>query len=485
MNQTGLSQVIYWTDRTLNIWADGILPSMPSPPPQIASPPRETMSREASGASVSSAPVPEPERQQGQGNQGEEAGSTPLEKVSDKVEELYSLRDTFFPRDPSEKSASLRACADAALGVLDSLPPEQRKSPEERVIYEFLMGKILDAFPDYCKEAEEHLSKAVKLNPSLVDAWLCLGNCIWKKGNLASARNCFLLALSKGTDKKILCQLSMLERSMAQSSEDQALLVEESINHAKEAVMLDIKDGNSWYNLGNAYLTSFFASVAWDKARLHHSIKAYQNAEKDETMKLNPDLYYNCATAYKYLENYESALRGYEAAALKDPALRADIEVQKIINLLDKLENATKGRLRPKRSASLVSSLNEVNFKLFHKKATISILSGGLNKTVAVVCKVVLWIRHDDDAPLYYLTCDLDQSYFILSVYGLQNEAIKEGDRVVLLEPYYKILDISWKEQRYKFKSIRVDFPEQIIINEKAPAAHQVARASIRAQHKP
>ncbi|VAH60612.1 unnamed protein product [Triticum turgidum subsp. durum] len=466
---------------------------MPSPPSQIASPPRETMSREASGASVSSVPVPEPERQQGQGNQGEEAGWTPLEKVADKVEELYSLRDTFFPRDPSEKSASLRACADAALGVLDSLPPvtEQRKSPEERVIYEFLMGKILDVFPDYCKEAEEHLSKAVKLNPSLVDAWLCLGNCIWKKGNLASARNCFLLALSKGADKKILCQLSMLERSMAQSSEDQVLLVEESINHAKEAVMLDIKDGNSWYNLGNAYLTSFFASGAWDKARLHHSIKAYQNAEKDETMKLNPDLYYNCATAYKYLENYESALRGFEAAALKDPALRADIEVQKIINLLDKLENATKvpsvtiGRLRPKRSASLVSSLNEVNFKLFHKKATISILSGGLNKTVAVVCKVVLWIRHDDDAPLYYLTCDLDQSYFILSVYGLQNEAIKEGDRVVLLEPYYKILDISWKEQRYKFKSIRVDFPEQIIINEKAPAAHHVARASIRAQHKP
>lgn len=40
-------------------------------------------------------------------------------------------------------------------------------------------------------------------------------------------------------------------------------------------------------------------------------------------------------------------------------------------------------------------------------------------------------------------------------------------------------------KQRYKFKSIRVDFPEQIIINEKAPAAHHVARASIRAQHKP
>lgn len=37
----------------------------------------------------------------------------------------------------------------------------------------------------------------VKLNPSLVDAWLCLGNCIWKKGDLPGAKNCFTLALSK------------------------------------------------------------------------------------------------------------------------------------------------------------------------------------------------------------------------------------------------------------------------------------------------
>jgi hypothetical protein len=42
------------------------------------------------------------------------------------------------------------------------------------------------------------------------------------------------------------------------------------------------------------------------------------------------------------LENYERALRGFEAAALKDPGLSADREVQKIISLLDKLENAMK-----------------------------------------------------------------------------------------------------------------------------------------------
>jgi hypothetical protein len=30
--------------------------------------------------------------------------------------------------------------------------------------------------------------------------------------------------------------------------------------------------------MGNAYLTSFFVGGAWDHTKLHHSVKAYQNA---------------------------------------------------------------------------------------------------------------------------------------------------------------------------------------------------------------
>lgn len=43
-----------------------------------------------------------------------------------------------------------------------------------------------------------------------------------------------------------------------------------------------------------------------------------------------------------YLENYERALKGFEAAALKDPSLNAAEEVQKMVNLLDKIENLLK-----------------------------------------------------------------------------------------------------------------------------------------------
>lgn len=179
---------------------------------------------------------------------GELAEISPINWVEAAIDELYDIRDTFFPKDPKEKAASLRYHADAALALVDTaIPQEQRKSTSQRALYEFFRGKILDVFSDYQKEAEDHLSKAVKLNPSLADAWLCLGNCIWKKGDLPSSKNCFSLALSKGPNKKILCQLSMLERSMVQ--DNQAHLVDESIQHAKEAVMLDIKDGNSWCKL--------------------------------------------------------------------------------------------------------------------------------------------------------------------------------------------------------------------------------------------
>lgn len=38
----------------------------------------------------------------------------------------------------------------------------------QRAAYEYLRGKILDVFPDYKKEAEDHLSKAVSEKKFLV-----------------------------------------------------------------------------------------------------------------------------------------------------------------------------------------------------------------------------------------------------------------------------------------------------------------------------
>ncbi|KAG6757700.1 hypothetical protein POTOM_038022 [Populus tomentosa] len=399
--------------------------------------------------------------------EGEGEGEDIWAKATKAADDLYILRDTYFPPNPLDKISKLQSQSDLSLNLLDSIPLEYRKSPVQRATYEYLRGKLLDVVPEYNKEAEDHLSKAVKLNPSLADAWLCLGNCIWKKGDLPSAKNCFNLALSKGANKKILC------------SENQAQTVEESIQHAKDAITLDVKDGNSWYNLGNACLTSFFVTGAWDHSKLLQSLKAYQNAVNH------------------YLENYERALSGFEAAALKDPSLNATEEVQKMVNLLDKLENLLRGQARTKRLASLASSLAAVNCKLpdsfvffldvnsSYKRASVDQLSEGLNRAVAIVGKVLFFVKQENATPLYYLVCDSNQICFVLSVYGMRNDAIKEGDQLTLLEPYYHYVDFSWKGKHYNFKSVRVDFTEQVLVNGKVLSSHHAVRSSIYAQHKP
>lgn len=409
----------------------------------------------------------------------------PLVEASKATDDLYKIRDTYYPPNPDDKISKLHQDSLRCLNLLDSIPPEFRKSAMQRATYEHLKGKILDVIPEYKKEAEDHLSKAVKLNPSLTDAWLSLGNCFWKKGDLVSAKNCFTRALSKGLEKNILCQLSMLERKMAQGSDNQAEIVEESIKHAKEAIALDVTDGNSWYNLGNACLTSFFVTGAWDHSRLSQSLKAYQNAEKDEKMKLNPDLFFNCATVNKYLENYEKALSGFDAAAKIDPGLNASEEVQKIAHLLDKLDSLLKGPTKAKRLASLASSLAAVDVNPSYRKATVDHLFEGLNKSIAVLGKVLFFVKHENIAPLYYVVCDSNQVCFLLSVYGINDNVIKEGDQITLLEPWYKNVDFPWNGKCYQFKSIRVDFKEQILVNGRAIAANQAVRTSIYAQHKP
>lgn len=64
---------------------------------------------------------------------------------------------------------------------------------------EFLLqkGRCLNVAPDFSAVAEECLSRAVKLEPGLVEGWNTLGEQYWKKGDLIGAKNCFTGALQQ------------------------------------------------------------------------------------------------------------------------------------------------------------------------------------------------------------------------------------------------------------------------------------------------
>ncbi|CAL5350277.1 unnamed protein product [Camellia sinensis] len=494
-------------------------------------------------------------------SQGDDSADT-MAKAMKASDDLYNIRDSYFPSNPDDKISRLQSDSDLALKLLDSIPSanlknvgtfgnttkgfenlalEQRKLPMQRATYEYLRGKILDVFPDYRKEAEDHLSKAVSQKKSFnPGCFMCCtakaegyvlkladvipgevesisGRCLAmlsctkqgskqkdtlsiiyarkKNGSRSGMFGPFIyMRLYSGQNRTVwaaAAQTIRAEGSLTTAifaednlgADNQAEIVEESIKHAKEAIMLDVKDGNSWYNLGNAWLTFFFVTGAWDHSKLLQSLKAYQNAEKDESMNSNPDLSFNCATQVnKYLENYERALTNFESAASRDPGLNAAEEAHKIVNLLDKLESLLRGQTKTKRLVSLASSLAAVNLNPSYRRATIDSLSEGLNKQVAIIGKVLFFVKHENVAPLYYLVCDSNHFCYVLSVYGIRDDAIKEGDQLTLVEPNYRNVDFSWKG---KFRSVRVDFLEQVLVNGKALSFQQAVRSSIHAQHKP
>ncbi len=53
--------------------------------------------------------------------------------------------------------------------------------------------------------------------------------------------------------------------------------MEESIKLAKQAILLDMKDPETWYFLGNAYMNNFFVNFK-KVEELENAIKAYNEA---------------------------------------------------------------------------------------------------------------------------------------------------------------------------------------------------------------
>jgi len=66
------------------------------------------------------------------------------------------------------------------------------------------------------------------------------------------------IEMAKKPHKSALQKLSMVLRKIGKTKEEVLMNTKTSIVKAKEAVALDVSDGDSWYVLGNAHLAHFF-----------------------------------------------------------------------------------------------------------------------------------------------------------------------------------------------------------------------------------
>ncbi|XP_006730682.2 tetratricopeptide repeat protein 5 isoform X1 [Leptonychotes weddellii] len=421
-----------------------------------------------------------------------------LQKLQALVDQLYSFRECYFEthgvEDAGRKQQDVREEMEKTLQQME----EVVGSVQGKAQVLMLTGKALNVTPDYSPKAEELLSKAVKLEPKLVEAWNQLGEVYWKKGDIAAAHTCFSGALTHCKNKVSLQNLSMVLRQLRTDTGDEhSRHVMDSVRQAKLAVQMDVHDGRSWYILGNAYLSLYFNTGQNPKIS-QQALSAYSQAEKvDRTACSNPDLHLNRATLHKYEENYGEALEGFSRAAVLDPAWpEPQQREQQLLEFLSRLTSflESKGKVKTKKLQSMLGSLRPAHLgpcgdghyqsasgqKLTLELKPLSALQPGVNSGAVVLGKVVFSLTTEEKVPFTFGLVDSDGPCYAVMVYNMvQSWGVLIGDSVAIPEPNLRLHRIQHKGKDYCFSSVRVETPLLLVVNGKPQGSSSQAAATV------
>ncbi|XP_008830791.1 tetratricopeptide repeat protein 5 [Nannospalax galili] len=428
----------------------------------------------------------------------EEEAQRGLQKLQELVDQLYSFRDCYFEthsvKDAGRKRQDVQDEMEKTLQQME----EVLGSVQAKAQALMLRGKALNVTPDYSPKAEELLSKAVKLEPELVEAWNQLGEVYWKKGDVGAAHTCFSGALTHCKNKVSLQNLSMVLRQLhTDSGDEHSRHVMDSVRQAKLAVQMDVLDGRSWYILGNAYLSLYFNTGQNPKIS-QQALGAYAQAEKvDRKASSNPDLHLNRATLHKYEENFGEALEGFSQAAALDPAWPEPRQrEQQLVEFLNRLTSLleSKGKMKAKKLQSMLGSLRPVHLgpcgdgryqsasgqKVNLELKPLSTLQPGVNSGTVVLGKVVFSLTTEEKVPFTFGLVDSDGPCYAVMVYNMvQSWGVLIGDSVAIPEPNLRLHQIQHKGKDYCFSSVRVETPLLLVVNGKPQGSSSQAAATV------
>lgn len=117
----------------------------------------------------------------------------PTHRLQNIVNELGTFRDRYILNYGIANAANKLRDIDNQLDErLEIFLKHQPAALEvNRPYYYYLKGKLLNIKVTYSSEAESLLSKAIKLDPKIVDAWNELGESYFKANEFAKAQSCF------------------------------------------------------------------------------------------------------------------------------------------------------------------------------------------------------------------------------------------------------------------------------------------------------
>jgi len=248
-----------------------------------------------------------------------------------------------------------------------------------------------------------------------------------------------------------------------------------SVDLAKEAVGLDLKDGESWYVLGNAYLSNYFVN-AKKLDELQAALKAYNQAE-NQLQKKNPDLYYNRGIIQSYLEDFDKAIENFQKADAIDPNLNAKDQISKILDIIKSIDTiiATKSKMKAKVLANVVKSipcvLKSQPKHLGDTKYEIKSLDEikiGPNKGAILSCKITNVISNKGEVPAKFVFVDFKSNFGNLSVYHCNDDIydqVREQTDIYVIDPNIKEIKLNAYDKVAEYKTVQLFDPESIYID--------------------
>ncbi|KAJ0172628.1 hypothetical protein K1T71_011767 [Dendrolimus kikuchii] len=422
-----------------------------------------------------------------------------MDGLSKEVQELYTFRDLFFENHPIELAAEKNKFVEEKKNKLvekfEEIDVDTQIPFDLRAQFLFWKGRCYNISSEYDTRATQCLSKAVKLNPRLIEAWNELGECYWKNTNVKEAKASFEGALKHHRNRLSLRCLSIIIRQECANKKgaDAFQSILKSVELAKEAVSQNTKDGQSWAVLANAYLCQFF-TMAQDPAILKLCMSAFKQAWLDPVTKGQPDLYYNKATALKFEELYEEALENFEYACRLDPPWELPKkELAKLKHYLAATDELvrTKGKIKTKKLTQMVQSIDERNLGEYSpdalhtfgkrknvtlERTQLSALVEGSNEGKVVLGRVVGSIHNENSVPFTFALVDDSMQCVCVNVYNwADGRGTIIGDCVAIPEPYLTIHKHGSTLPKYDFKSIRVNNPMELLVNGKRIGRNQFA----------
>ncbi|KAL0235222.1 hypothetical protein GEMRC1_001804 [Eukaryota sp. GEM-RC1] len=361
-----------------------------------------------------------------------------MQCLDKQLDSLYFTRDYIFPVDNSV----LLCKRDEVLLQLTNL---ESNNQLPKALLWFYRGRTLAGSKSDLELAEAYISKAIKLDSSLVHAYFYLADIHTLRQQWNSAQQLLETSVCKYPTPQALRLLSRVIRQKTPPS------IDRSVSLAKEALDLEVNSSEGWLVYALALTTKFFHSTLPTPQSLEKCLSAFNMACKLGQL-YNPDLFFNRGQVFKYLERYQEALDDFSKALQLDSTLLiSSTEISSIVQFLKSISstlNRFESNLKKKKRDKLLAG--------FRQEETLYSTHNIPPFGKPLALKVFALLSSTDKIPSSVFCYDSELSWIVLSVYNVKIESFKVGQTLMLYNARVVDDEIHWEDELFKFRVIRI-----------------------------